>query len=71
LESYSPNVNEVVTFFFPAKVPRKFAWKHRDQSEEFGFSINNLVEMPIATTWTFPEFDMTLWILEKESLEVI
>jgi len=65
LESYPPNVNEVITFFFPAKVLRKFARKHRDWSEGFGFSIDNLVKIPLAATWTFPEFNMTLWTLGK------
>jgi len=71
LESHPPNVNEVVVFFFPAKVPRKFVQKYRDWSEGFGFSIDNLVKMPLAVTLTFPEFNMTLWMLGKESSEVI
>jgi len=71
LEHHLPFTDEVIAFNFLAKVPRKFTWKHRSRPEGFGFSVDSFVEMPITTTWAFPKFNMILWTMREESLEIL
>jgi len=50
LECHFPFVGKVVTFWFSAKVLGELVEIKRNQFEEFGFKVNDSVEIPLGVT---------------------
>ena len=70
LKHHFPFINKVITFSFPAKVPREFTREHWDWFERFGFYINDFVRIPVTMTRAFPKFDVVLLVMREKCLKI-
>ena len=57
MKCHLPQIDNVVTIGFLAKVSRNFARIYGSYHERFGIFIDIVVKPPFETAWAFSEFD--------------